>query len=432
MNQSDINVISFKRNILMTTLYLMLSALCLYIWANLAPLESASIAPGFVRAEGQNQKVEHLFGGKVEAIHIQNGQLVNQGDELVTLDNRETKTALQAKLNEYLIALAQRDMANTMLNSEDDIYFNKETVTLARKLGKPSLLFVQTENFNTTRQVRQENEALLLSKNKQIKTAISAEVIKLASLKKQYDLSTTQLDSYNKLVNQKHVARLQIIDLEKEITQLIGEIGSGKSLIEEKQHALNENGIKIAKLYSEERQHAAIVLAKVEESMPALQAVITRLQQTLEESIIRAPVNGKITDLKVSSIGETVKSGEELMKILPENDKLIIEARLNTSDIESISEGQKARVRLTAYNFRNTPMLEANVAKISADRMQDELGYFYQLQLEINKTELAQYPEIILAAGMPAEGIIINDKRTVMDYLLEPIKRGINRSLRES
>ncbi len=77
-------------------------------------------------------------------------------------------------------------------------------------------------------------------------------------------------------------------------------------------------------------------------------------------------------------------------------------------------------------------MLEANVAKISADRMQDELGYFYQLQLEINKTELAQYAEIILAAGMPAEGIIINDKRTVMDYLLEPIKRGINRSLRES
>lgn len=432
MKKYDVNVISFKRNILMSVLLLIFSIACLYSWAILAPLESASIAPGFVRAEGQNQKVEHLFGGKVEKIHIIDGQIVNQGDELITLDNRETKTTLHAKLNEYLIALAQRDMANAMLHTNNEIYFNRETVELAKKLDKSSLLFIQTENFMTTRQVRQENEALLLSKNKQIKTAINAEVIKLSSLKKQYDLSSTQLDSYNKLVNQKHVARLQIIDLEKEMSQIKSKIGSGKSLIEEKQYALKENDIKVAQLLSEERQHAAIVLAEIEESIPALQASITRLQQSLAESIIRAPVSGKITDLKVSSVGETVKSGEELMKVLPDNDKLIIEARLNTSDIESISEGQQARVRLTAYNFRNTPMLDAHVAKISADRMQDELGYFYQLQLEINKTKLDQYPNITLSAGMPAEGIIINDKRTVMDYLLEPIKRGINRSLRES
>jgi len=416
----------------MTVFFSMLSIVCLCSWAKLAPLESASIAPGFVRAESQNQKVEHLIGGKVKTIHIQNGGVVNEGDELIILDNRDTHAALTARLNEYLILIAQQDVANAMLNADNDFLFNQETVSLAEKLNKSSLLFVQTANFKTTRKVRKENEAILFSKNKQINKAINSETIKLASLKKQYDLSATQLDSYNKLVNQKHIARLQIVELEKEITQLKGNIGFSKNIIDEKKLTLKENKIKIDNLLSEEQKFAAIMLADIEESMPALKASISKLQYTLEESIIRAPVSGKITDLKVSSVGETIKSGEELMRILPLNDKLIIEARLNTSDIESISEGQLARVRLTAYNFRNTPMLEAYVAKVSADRMQDELGYFYQLQLEINKSELAQHPELTLAAGMPAEGIIINDKRTVMDYLLEPIKRGINRSLRES
>ncbi len=432
MNQSTVASISFKRNILIALFFLMLSLFLIYTWARLAPLESASIAPGFVRVEGQNQKVEHLFGGKVDSIQIQDGDIVNQGDVLITLDNRETKTALTAKLNEYLIALAQRDVANAMLNVTNDVSFSSDTMSLEERLDKANVLTVQKANFNTTRQVRHDNEQLLLSKNKQIMTSINSETIKLASLKKQYDLSVVQLDSYHKLVDQKHVARLQIIELEKEVIQLKGKIGSGKSLIEEKRLALKENEIKITQLLSKEQHHAAIVLAEVEKSIPAMQAAITRMQQTIEESVIKAPVNGRITDLKISSVGETIKSGEELMKILPMEDKLIIEARLNTADIDSISEGQKARVRLTAYNFRNTPMLEAHVVKISADRMQDESGYYYQLELEIKKSELAQYPKLTLAAGMPAESIIINDKRTAIEYLLEPIKRGVNRSLRES
>ena len=203
-------------------------------------------------------------------------------------------------------------------------------------------------------------------------------------------------------------------------------------MIEEKQLALTENGLKIQQLLSEERQHAAIVLMKIEDSLPAMKASINHLQQVIKESEIRAPVTGTITQLAVSSIGETIKPGEELMKILPQGDKLIVEARLNTSDIESITEGQTARVRLTAYNFRNTPMLDANISKISADRLEDDLGHYYKLQLLIDKNALTKHPNLILTAGMPAESIIIHDKRTVLDYLIEPIKRGINRSMRES
>lgn len=432
MKHSQIAVISFKRNILITSLFLLLSILCLYTWANLAPLESASIAPGFVRAEGQNQKIEHLFGGKVESININNGDLVKKGDILIVLDNKETKTGLTARLNEYLTALAQRDVANAMLNAEKSVAFNKATTVLANRLNKNDVLNVQNANFNTTRQVRIENEQLLQSKINQIRSAITTENIRLNALNVQLNLASKQLDSYNKLVSKKHIARLQIVDLEKEISQLKGKIAAGQNLIIEKKLAIDENKLRIAHLLSEEKQQAAMMLADIEDSIPTLQAQIIRMEQNIEESLIKAPVAGIITDLNISSVGETVKSGEELMKILPEEDNLIIEARLNTADIESIQEGQKARVRLTAYNFRSTPMLDANVAKISADRMQDELGYFYQLQLVIAKSELAQYPEISLAAGMPAEGIIINDKRTVMEYLLEPIKRGINRSLRES
>lgn len=432
MKQDEINIISFKRIILFTVFFIMLSFSLIISWARLAPLESASIAPGFVRAEGQNKKVEHIFGGKVDSINISNGDFVTKGEVLITLDNREIKTSLNARINEYLIALAQRDVANSLLNSDEILLFDKDTVELARASNNSDVLFAQKANFDLTRQVRKENEQILLSKNKQIEMEIQSQKIKTASLIKQFELSETQLASYNKLVNKKHIARLQVIELEKEINSLKGKVGSGKSLIEEKKLLLEENILKIENMLTEEQQKAAIILAEVEESIPEMRSVIARLKLNLNDSEIRSPVNGKVTDLKVSSIGETIKSGEELMKILPVNDVLIIEARLNTSDIESINEGQKARVRLTAYNFRNTPMLDATVASISADRMQDELGYYYQLKLLIDKSVLEKYPHITLAAGMPAEGIIINEKRTVLDYLLEPIKRGINRSLRES
>lgn len=432
MKQDETSVISFKRTILFTAFFMMLSFSLIISWARLAPLESASIAPGFVRAEGQNKKVEHIFGGKVDSIKVSNGDFVKKGEILITLDNREIQTSLNARLNEYLIALSQRDVANSLLNSDEILLFDKDTVELARVSNNSDVLFTQKANFDITRQARKENEQILLSKNKQIEMEIQSQKIKAASLIKQLELSETQLASHNKLVNQKHIPRLQVIELEKEINALKGKIGSAKSLIEEKKLLLEENILKIKNMHTEEQQKAATILAKVEESIPEMRSVIARLKHNLNDSEIRSPVSGKVTDLKVSSIGETIKSGEELMRILPVNDELVIEARLNTSDIESISEGQKARVRLTAYNFRNTPMLDATVESISADRMQDDLGYYYQLKLLINKSDLKQYPHITLAAGMPAEGIIINEKRTVLDYLLEPIKRGINRSLRES
>lgn len=432
MKQTDISVISFKRNILFATFFLMLSIICLYTWASLAPLDSASIAPGFVRAEGQNQKVEHLFGGKVDSININNGDFVQEGDVLITLDNRENKTALTAKLNEYLIALAHRDIANVMLNASDKVYFSKEAFSLAKKLNNVTPINVQEDNLKTTRQVRNDKEQILRSKSKQIESVIQSEYKKLASLGKQLELSEIQLSSYNELHEKKHMARLQVIEREKEIAQLKVKIHTSGGMIEEKQLALHENGLKIQQLLSEEKQHAAIVMVKIEDSLPAMRASITRLQHGIEESEIKATVSGKVTELSVSSVGETIKPGEELMKILPQNDKLIVEARLNTSDIDSIVEGQTARVRLTAYNFRNTSMLDANITKISADRLQDDLGHFYQVQLEIDKNKMAEHPNQMLTAGMPAEIIIINDKRTVLDYLIEPIKRGINRSMRES
>lgn len=432
MNNYETVVISQGEKVLYAVILLILSLICLYIWASEAPLESGSIVPGFVRAEGQNHKVEHLTDGKVKSLNVSNGSFVSIGDILIELDNRESKITLVAMLNKYLSVLATRDTANAMINSEVKPNFSTETIKLAKRLGKIEALNVQVAKFEATRQVRSKNEKLLQSKSQQLETSIHSERIKIVTLEEQYNLFKEKLESYQKLLDQKHVARLHIIDLERELARIEGNIDAGRSLVKEKILMLQEFDIKTAQLVDEEKQRAAAVLVQAEENIPVLQANIKRIEKIINDSIIKARVSGKITDLKISSIGETVKSGEELMKILPVDDALVIEARLNPSDIDNVAEGQKARVRLTAYNYRNTPMLEAVVVKISADRMQDKIGFFYELQLEIRKSELSRYPELKLAAGMTAESIIINDKRTVLEYLLEPIKRGISHSMRES
>ena len=124
--------------------------------------------------------------------------------------------------------------------------------------------------------------------------------------------------------------------------------------------------------------------------------------------------------------------GEEIMRLVPNKEELLIEARIRPTDSDLVWPGQIARIRLTAFNSRATPLLEGKVHWVSADRHEDAEGYYFIAEVRIDKNQLETIPQLYLSSGMPAETILVTAKRSIAAYLFEPLLRGISRSLRES
>lgn len=164
------------------------------------------------------------------------------------------------------------------------------------------------------------------------------------------------------------------------------------------------------------------------------QAELREVADQLSRSKIEAPVSGRVVALKVHTRGGVIQAGQTLMSIVPENELLVIEARVNPNDIDIVRAGLAASVRLSPYNSRTTPPLNAKVQMVSADRVVDEksgIGY-YVARIVLEKTESQLGAQgIILQPGMPAEVIIRTGRRTAFDYAAAPILRSFRRALRE-
>ncbi len=431
MNNSITMSIRHGKLIKQAAFILIISLFLFVTWASHAPIESATIATGFIRAEGESRRVEHIDGGSIARIYAINGQQVEFGESIIQLDKSELEFSLTAKLNEYLIAIAQKEKATALISEQKTIHFSSETKALAELLNSNYILTSQAKDFNIRRQSLLERRSILRSRIQQVDLSISAEKVNHAALNEIYALTNTQFRSLNSLADRNFVARQKVVDLEKEVVEIKSRLASGNKLIEEKEIILQQLQLELKHLTTEERKQATLTLERIEQITPGLQGNIKRHKQLIEASVIRAPVAGIITHMQVTSPGETVRAGEEIFKILPQQEKLVVEAHLNTKDIENIKKGQRARVRLTAYNQRNTPLINARISKISADRIEGEIGHYFEVELKLDKNEIENQPGIKISAGMPAESIIINNKRTVIDYLLAPLYRGISRSMRE-
>lgn len=161
---------------------------------------------------------------------------------------------------------------------------------------------------------------------------------------------------------------------------------------------------------------------------------IDATEDTLDRLSIRAPVSGRIVGLELSTLGEIVAGGQRLMEIVPDDGTLAIEARVHPNDIDQVFEGSAARVRLTAYNFRTTPIVTGVVTHVSADSLADERSgeTYFRADVKLDNDALDALPDVEIQPGMPAQVMIATGEQTLADYLLRPITGGLEIALTES
>ena len=158
-------------------------------------------------------------------------------------------------------------------------------------------------------------------------------------------------------------------------------------------------------------------------------------EDVLKRTVITAPVSGTIINMGLKTVGGVIQRGQAILEIVPSNDKLIIDARVSPTDIQRIHPGLEAQVHLLAYSSRQMPKISGIVRSVSPDRVRESDGQqeYYLARVEIDRKKLKEKaPNAQLIAGMPADVMIVAEERTVLEYLLQPLKYALRRAMRES
>ena len=404
-------------------------------WTAFAKLNAAAIAPGEVVLNKERKTIQHLEGGLIEEILVSEGQAVRAGDPIFSIRDVQERSQLGIIYNQ----LASAQVLEARLIAERDQAEKPDFSTVGTLVDLPQSAIdkrikAQVKLFNS--RFKSINTKIDLIKAR--KASAQEEIIGLneqvIAVKRQIELGDAELASVEVLYNKKLVTANRMMTLQRNDAELKGQFGTLKANIAQLRQAIAGSEIEIIDLKTETHNAVLDELNQVTLSIQELQNQLNQLEDRLKRTVIRAPSDGIAMDLQVHTKGAVVQPGQRIMDIVPQDDRLIIEARLNPNDIDLVTTGTEAKVVLSAYKAKKVPKLDAKVLTVSADTLQDEVTgerYFAARILvddsifEELKADIALYP------GMPAQVFLIVGERTVADYLLAPVKDATYRAFRE-
>ena len=394
-------------------------------WSWFARISGAVIAPAQISPESGVRTIQHPDGGVAKEIRIADGDAVRKGQVLMVLEDENLKADLAVTQNRLDNVLAE--MARLKAEQER-----------AEKISFPLLLKRRAEKDNKIRELIRMQRTLFASRRRALRgqqqvlkqnitaqeKAIEGLKARLRSIERQSALIAEEIATVSDLLSKGHAIRPRLLALQREAARLEGEHGQ---LIEEIARRKEE----ISRLSNELNQVERVFLARVMEELvrrreeaASLREKLSALKLKLSRVLIRAPVSGHVFNMTVRTIGGVITPGTPIMQIMPDNEPLIIEARVRPIDIDEVYIGQPARVYFSVFGGNDTPKLKGKVEKISPAPLSEEKGQppFYLVKIRVPHTELARLGRNRkLVPGMPVEVFITTQERRPFDILVSDV-----------
>jgi len=404
-------------------------------WAALAPLESAAIAIGEIIVEGNRRSVEHLEGGIVRELLVRDGTHVDSGDPLILLDDTQAMASMQLLRKRWQdnTALAARLTAEQA--DAKEIVFPEELLEQAKTDPHAASVIQTQENIFRSREATMESQMSMLSRRSaQFQEEIMGLEAEIAAIDEELVHIRAELRDVRSLVERGLTRRERLYSLQRQEASILGRRGRNMASIARARQSISENEIRVETLKTEARENAVRELRDVQAQLADIQERLLAAKDVLNRTTISAPMSGIVVNFQVHTEGEVISPGETLMQIVPEDEQLVVQARIDPIDIDVVKEDLPARVRLTALSARTTPELEAWVERVSADRLVDEQSglVYYQARIRILADQIDRLEGAPLFPGMPVEVMIATGDTTLLDYLIQPISDLMRRGMTES
>lgn len=400
-------------------------------WANWAQLDEVARGEGRVVASGRNQLLQSLEGGIVEEILVKTGDHVKRGDVLVRINDIGFSSDLGEIESKRLNLMAQ--IARLEHETDRQAQGVPEFPALLQQRA-PKLVESELRLFKARRQSLNVQINILNERVQQKQRELAEIRINLRRLEANLKLALEEEEIKAPLAKSGVVPKTDVIRLQREISDLRGQIDTAKESIPRLEAGIREAEGQVEEQRLRYLQEAQAELGQRLAEQAIVKEAIRAARDKVQRADIRAPVDGIVNALNANTVGGVVRAGEILAEIVPLEAALRVEARIKPSDIAFVHPQQEAVVKITAYDFSIYGGLDGVVEKISPDSSVDEATreVFYTVTIKTLQNELAgKKQRLSIFPGMVASVDILTGKKSVLDYLLKPINKAREEALRE-
>ena len=387
-------------------------------WSACAPIDSAALAPGVVQVEGNRKPVQHLEGGIVSSILTEEGERVEIGQPLMQLDaafDRAEREIIQGRLFNMLATV---DRLKAERDDQREVIFSLRLSELSESDTRVrEAMLSEVALFEARLADRSGEEAVLESRMEGQRAVLASKIQISQSL-------AVEIDDLTELLAEGYVDRQRLFQLERQRTQLLGEVS-------DLEVAIDETALRILQLRKSFTTEVVEALTQAREQLYDLEQQFFAVDDRLARATIRAPVSGIVMNIGPNSVGAVIGSGETLMEIVPYENSLIIEARISPMDIDRVRIGQSAEVRFAV--FKDSYSVSGSLTRLSADRLIDQESQtsYYAADIKMSEDDYHLLEGMTLVPGMPAEVVVKTGQRTFLRYVTSPMNRLFSRSLLE-
>jgi HlyD family secretion protein len=400
-------------------------------WASIAPLSSAAIAPGEVKVESHHKTLQHMEGGIIREILVRDGDLVQKGQLLLRIDDTKataTVDSLEAERT-ALMALEAR------LTAERDNAVAIEFPQSLAASGNPAVATMiagQQTIFDERQKMLAGQIDILEQRVLQLRSEIGGYEAQMTSLATQAELIETERAAVAKLVAKGLERKTRLLALERQAASIAGSRGEKVGLIAKAEQAIGEAAMQAADLKNKRKTEIVTSLRDVQLQLAGVQEKVRAAADVQRRTDLLAPETGKVVNLRYFTPGGIIRPGDPILDIVPQDDRLIVHARVKPADIETLRPGLVAEIRFTAFKQRRTPLIVGTVADISADTLTNRNTgeAHYLARIHISPDELRRVPDLQLYPGMPTEVMIVTGERSAFGYLLDPVLDSFSRAFR--
>lgn len=432
-----------SRGVRLLSLAVCLFFLCMLLWSAFATLDEVTHAEGQVVSSQRTQSIQNLEGGILQSVLVREGQIVEKDAPLARLDNEMAGSyyrdaIIKALDNQAAIIRLEAELTDTAPVFPDNLADGIKQLVDQRLAGDLENLSIRiisdhTATYNARYTQRAAELEVLVSQFNQRQRDVEEQLSRKTQLERSLVLAAEQRDIAYPLMQRRNYSRVEFLGLEQKVVALQGDIESIAASLPKSQAAAREAEQRIAFRKAELNSAVTEEINKRRMELNSLRETLAAGGDRVARTELRSPVRGTVKQIYLNTVGGVVKPGESIMEIVPLDDSLLIEARVRPADVAFLHSGQKAVVKVSAYDFSIYGGLEGHLEQISADTIEDKRGDFYYLvKVRTAKTSITYRQEQLpIIPGMITTVDIMTGKKTVLSYLLKPILKASQNALRE-
>jgi len=415
------------------------------LWASLSSLEQVTSGSGKVIPSSQVQIIQSLDGGVLEEIFVYEGMRVIKGQAIARIDDTRFQSDFAEQKQEVdslraNVIRLRAELSSIIIGANDNwklqIDIRKKVPVYPEDLNNNAALMVLRQQDEYTGRLDNliNQLAIQYQQIQQREQEIAELDSKIATMKISYSLANKELSVTRPLAKKNIVSKIELYKLERSVNELKGELGAIKLLSPKLKSSLQESILNRRETALAYRSEARAKLNELQNKLSRINESQVGAQDRVAKAQIVSPVIGTIKTIHINTLGGVVKPGETIVEIVPTEDMLMVEAKISPRDIGFIYPGLPAVVKITAYDFARYGGLKGKVVHISADTTQDKEGnsfYVIRVKTDASSIKNSDNKEMPIIPGMLSNVDVITGKRTILEYILNPILRANEAALRE-